>query len=101
MRKALKCLEVFHAFTVFLQRLSKTRSIRRLAFLLMCATCSRLGAVTLLTHLTLPAPRFSPFGPVGSSIQKSRFFSCSRRMTTLKKSSVYLCEPDIQNSRVI
>src|SRR5437763_4699882 len=101
MRKALKFLEVFHAFTVFLQRLSKTRSIRRLAFLLMCATCLRLAAVTLLAHLTLPARRFSRFGRAGCSIQKSRFFSCSRRMMTLKKSSVYLCEPDTQNSRVI
>src|SRR6266705_3961984 len=101
MRKALKCLEVFHAFTVFPQRLSKTRSIRRLAFLLMCATCSRLAAVTLLAHLTLPARRFFPFGRGGCSIQESRFFSYSRRMTTLKESSVYLCELDTQSSRVI
>src|SRR5215218_1848132 len=98
MRKGLKCLEVFHAFTAFLQRLSKTRSRRRLAFLLMCATCSRSAAVTLLAHLILPARRFSPFGRAGCSIQKSRFFSCSRRMTTLKKFFVYLFEPDTQNS---
>src|SRR5437763_8679623 len=101
MRKALKCLEVFHAFTVFLQWLSKTRSRRKLAFLLMCATCSRSAEVTLLAHLILPALQFSPFGPVGSSIQKSRFFSCSRKIMILKKSSVYLCEPVTQSSRVI
>src|SRR5437773_4545559 len=101
MRKALKCLEVFHALPVFLQGLSKTRSRRRQAFLLMCAICSRLAAVTLLAHLTLPAHRFFLFGRAGCSIQKSQFFSCSRRMTTLKKSSVYLFEPDTQNSQVI
>ncbi len=50
-----------------------------------------------LNIAAMPPPRFSPFGPVGSSIQKSRFFSCLRRMTTLKKSSVYLFEPDTQN----
>src|SRR5437899_12544589 len=97
MRKALKCLEVFHAFTVFLQRLSKTRSRRRLAFLLMCATCSRSVAVTLLAHLTLPARRFSPFGPGGYWIQKSRVCWYSRRMTTLKKSSVHVFYADTLN----
>src|SRR6185295_9117782 len=101
MRKALKCLEVFHAFPVFLPRLSKMRSKRRLRFLLMCATCSLLAAVTLLAHLTLPAHRFSPFGPAGCSIQKSQFFWCSRKMATSKKFSAYLFEPDTQNSRVI
>src|SRR5882724_3437148 len=101
MRKALKCLEVFHAFMVFLQRLSKTGSIRRLAFLLMCATCSRLAAATLPAHLTLLEHRFSRFGLAGCSIQKSRFCWYSRKMTTLKKSSAYLCEPDTQSSGVI
>src|SRR4029450_2254846 len=101
MRKALKCLEVFHAFPVFLPRRSKTPSIRRLAFLLIGETCSRLAAVTLLAHLTLPGRRFSLFGRAGCSIRKSQFFSCSRRMTILKKSSVYLFEPDTQNSPVI
>src|SRR4029453_18448909 len=101
MRKVLKCLEVFRAFRAFLPRLSKTRSRRRtLAFLLMCATCSRLAAVTLLEHLTLPARQFSLFGRAGCSIQRSQFFSCSRKMTTLKKFSLYLFEPDTQNSRV-
>src|SRR6267378_7132069 len=98
MRKALKCLEVFHAFPVFLPKRSKMRSRRRLVFLLMCVTCSRLAAVTLLAHLTLPARRFSPFGRAGCSIQKSQFFSCSRRMTILKKFSVYLFAPDTQDS---
>src|SRR5438093_8395326 len=101
MRKAPKCLEVFHAFLVFLPRLSKTQSRRRRAFLLMCATCSPLAAVTLLVYLTLPARQFSLFGPAGCSIQKSQFFSCSRRMTSLKKSCAYLFEPDTQSSPVI
>src|SRR6187431_1290858 len=101
MRKVQRCLEAFHAFLVFLPRLSKKPSRRRLAFSSMFATCSRLAAVTLLAHLTLPAHRFSPFGRAGSSIQKSQFFSCSRRMTTLKRSSAYLFVPDTQNSRVI
>src|SRR6478735_4264002 len=101
MRRVLKCLEVFHAFRVFLPRPSKTRSIRRPASLLMCATCSRLAAVTLLAHLILPARRFSPFGRAGCSIQKSRFFSCSRRMMILKKFSVYLFELDTQDLQVI
>src|ERR1051326_7975597 len=101
MRKVLRCLEVFHALPVFLLRLSKTRSRRRLVFLLMCATCWRLAAVTLPAHLTLPARRFFQFGRAGYSTQKSQFFSCSKRMMILKKSSVYLFEPDTQNLRVI
>src|SRR5919106_962132 len=101
MRRALRCLGVFRAFRAFLPGLLKTRSRGRLAFLLMCATCSRLVAVTLLAHLILPVHQFSLFGPAGCSIQKSQFFSCSRRMTTLKKSSVYLFAPDTQNSRAI
>src|SRR5262245_53366 len=101
MPKALKCLGAYHAFPVFLPRLSKRRSRRRLASLLTCATCWRLAAVTLPAHLTLPARQFFPFGRAGCSIQKSQFFSCSKTMTILKKSSVYLFEPDTQNSRVI
>src|ERR1700756_4800431 len=101
MPKALKCLEVFHAFPAFRPGPSKTRSRRRPASLLMYETCSRLAAVTLLAHLTLPAHRFFLFGRAGSSIQKSAFFSSSRMMMILKKSSVYLFEPDTQNSRVI
>src|SRR5690348_16564279 len=101
MRKALECLEVFHVFPVFLPGLSRTRLRRRLASLLMCATCSRSAAVTLLAHLTLPAHQFSPFGRAGYSIQKSQFFSYSKRMMTLKESSVYLFERDTQNSWAI
>src|SRR5260370_30438574 len=101
MRKALKCLEVFHALPVFLPRVSKTRLRRRPASLLMCATCSPLAAATLLAHLTLLARRFSLFGPAGCSIQKSQFFSCSKRITTSQQSSVYLFALDTQNSRVI
>src|SRR4051794_37822290 len=101
MRKDLKCWGVFHAFPVFLPRLSKKRSRRRRAFLLMCATCWRLAAVTLLAHLTSPAPRFFRFGRGGCSTHKNQFFSCLKRMTILKKSSVYLFAPDSQNSRVI
>src|SRR5204863_10118344 len=101
MRKALKCLEVFHAFRVFLPRLSKMRSRSRLAFLLMCATCSRLAAVTLLAHLTLPARRFSRFGRGGCSIQKSQFFLCLRRIMISTKSFAFLFAQDLQNSPVI
>src|SRR5215510_9333579 len=101
MRKAQKCLEVFHAFPVFLPRLSKRRSRRRRVFLSMCATCWRLAAVTSPAHLTLRARRFFLFGRAGCSIQKSQFFSCLKRMMTLKKFSAYLFEPDTQNSPVI
>src|SRR4029453_7839649 len=101
MRKAQRCLEVFRAPPVFLLRLSKTRSTRTLAFLSMCATCSRLAAVTSPAHLTLPARQFYLSGRGGCSIRKNQFFSCSSKMTTLKEFSVYLFERDTNNSRVI
>src|SRR6516165_10239586 len=101
MQKAQRCSEVFRAFPVFLPRPSKTRSTKTLAFLLTCATCWRLAAVTSPAHLTLRARRFFLFGRAGCSIQKSQFFSCLKRMMTLKKFSAYLFEPDTQNSRVI
>src|SRR5215510_3841532 len=101
MRKVQRCLEVFRAFLVFLPRLSKTRSTKTLAFLSMCATCWRLAAVISPAHLTLRARRFFLFGRGGCSIRKNQFFSCLKRMMTLKKFSAYLFEPDTQNSPVI